>query len=218
MIEFIKVSKSYGKGAKAPVVHNLSFHLSEKQSLQIIGAEHTGKSTVLKLICGTEYPSRGKVERQGKLSWIANTLKYEKTMSLVQNLRFYARIAGQNDFTAYREEVDHLLRGQIDFGLKVHEISGLQKRLLSVAATICLPFDVFLFDDQLYPKNQMDDEIETLFRDKIQSLQQIIVASSNVNMNKDFIDAILVLDNEQSRLYSSAEDAREHIAMIHGVV
>jgi ABC-type ATPase involved in cell division len=59
MIHFDKVTKVYPDDSKA--LEDVSFSIEPKEFVSIVGHSGAGKTTLIKLILGEEYPSRGKV-------------------------------------------------------------------------------------------------------------------------------------------------------------
>src|SRR4051812_41473804 len=56
------LSKSFGGSA---VLDNLSLHLEKVHTLVLVGPSGGGKSTLLRIIAGLEFPDSGKVEIDG---------------------------------------------------------------------------------------------------------------------------------------------------------
>ena len=54
--------------AKMTVFSNLSFEIKQGETVGIIGKNGAGKSTVMKLIAGVTYPTKGKVSVRGKVA------------------------------------------------------------------------------------------------------------------------------------------------------
>jgi ATP-binding cassette subfamily F protein uup len=52
------LTKSY---ADKPLFENLTFHIQEGDKIALVALNGTGKSTLLKILCGQEIPDEGKV-------------------------------------------------------------------------------------------------------------------------------------------------------------
>lgn len=59
MIELINFSKSYNKNSFA--VENISFSINKGSITGLLGSNGSGKTTILKAICGFHYPTSGKI-------------------------------------------------------------------------------------------------------------------------------------------------------------
>ena len=64
-IEFKNVSFTY-PGAKEPALKNVSFRINPGQSVCLVGENGSGKSTIVKLLCGLYKPDKGEILINGK--------------------------------------------------------------------------------------------------------------------------------------------------------
>ncbi len=64
-IEFENVSFSYPNSNKI-VLKNISFHIKKGEIVSFVGANGSGKSTIIKLICGLYKPNKGIIRINGK--------------------------------------------------------------------------------------------------------------------------------------------------------
>ncbi len=63
---FIKVTGINAGYGNVPVLHNITFHVNEGETVAIIGPNGAGKSTLLKTISGLMKPTSGSIEFLGK--------------------------------------------------------------------------------------------------------------------------------------------------------
>lgn len=64
MIQMYNVSKIYDNGVKA--LNDITLHISKGEFVFLVGPSGAGKTTLIKLICREELPSRGQVLFNGK--------------------------------------------------------------------------------------------------------------------------------------------------------
>ena len=70
MIEFRNVSKSFWTGKSRKVIlDQASFTVQIGQSLGILAANGTGKTTVINMMAGLEQPDEGKILRTSRVSF-----------------------------------------------------------------------------------------------------------------------------------------------------
>ncbi|WP_298496722.1 nitrate ABC transporter ATP-binding protein [uncultured Maritimibacter sp.] len=67
VLEFSNVSKSFGQGTQAAhVLKNIDLSVEEGEFLVLLGFSGTGKTTLINLMAGLEFPTEGKVTFKGK--------------------------------------------------------------------------------------------------------------------------------------------------------
>ncbi|WP_126175622.1 heme ABC exporter ATP-binding protein CcmA [Tsuneonella rigui] len=75
----------------------LSFALGASQALQVVGANGTGKSSLLRIVAGLLRPFAGSVERAGYVALLDGNLPLDEHLSLGETLAFWGRIDGVNE-------------------------------------------------------------------------------------------------------------------------
>lgn len=148
MIRFDAVAKVYeSRKLRREVFHELTFTIGRGESLAICGANGAGKSTLLRLIAGVEYPTRGTVTRTMRTSWpIGYASCFELTMTGADNVRFLARLYGQDEraMVAYVEDFAQL--GIYMDQPVMNYSSGMVSRL-AFGVSLAIDFDCYLVDE-----------------------------------------------------------------------
>ncbi|ANY20001.1 Cytochrome c biogenesis ATP-binding export protein CcmA [Tsuneonella dongtanensis] len=72
----------------------LSFALGSGEALQIVGANGTGKSSLLRILAGLLRPYAGTVERDGAIALLDGNLPLDAHLPLGKALDFWARLDG----------------------------------------------------------------------------------------------------------------------------
>ena len=62
MISINSLTVAYGGFT---LLNDINFHISENDKIGLVGKNGAGKSTILKLICGLQNPTSGKVAEDG---------------------------------------------------------------------------------------------------------------------------------------------------------
>lgn len=216
MICFENVSKTVGSGRGAvSILNNVEVTFPAGMCVAIVGGQGSGKSTVLKMISGIDFPTRGKIRTNLDISWVASQVQLENKMTVRQNIRFLGRLAGCSDLDEFEANV----RGVIDLGAKYYRSAGsltrLERRALTVATTLTIDFDVYLFD--AFPSfrglgNQ--DKLEELF-EKRRTDAGILFCGNRQDLANN-CDAALLLHNRQLKYYSNVEESLKDFDRIIG--
>lgn len=127
------------------VFSGLAFELTDGGLLLVTGANGTGKTSLLRVICGFLHPEAGKIEWNGSglrilgddyirnLAYVGHMNAIKDDLSVLENLRFAAQLAG---LTSNRSEIFQAL-GRFAFGgfedLPCKFLSQGQKRRLALA-------------------------------------------------------------------------------------
>ena len=208
-ISFKNVNFSYLKRGKN--IENVSFSLAKGQSLGIIGATGSGKSTLIKLlmrfydvdggeICvgGKDVRSYDKAELSGLFGVaLQNDFLYSETVS--ENIRFgrdisdeevvrAAKIAQAHDFiTAFPDGYGHILTQ------KGTNISGGQKQRILIARAVAARPEILILDDSSSALDyKTDAALRTALAKETDSMTVITVAQRVSSVKS--CDLIIVLD------------------------
>ncbi len=100
-----------GKKEEREVLKNINLTIKKGEVVGLIGVNGSGKSTLLKLMTKIIYPTKGKVETQGKLTSLLELgAGFHQDFSGRENIYFNASIFGLT-----RKEIDARLQQIIDF-------------------------------------------------------------------------------------------------------
>lgn len=96
VIEFDNVSFKY-PGTKDYAIKNLSFKISTSNRIAIVGANGSGKTTMIKLLCGLYKPQEGSITLNGKDIYEYNQEEYMKLFTIVfQDFKLLSLPIGEN--------------------------------------------------------------------------------------------------------------------------
>ncbi|MCS6839834.1 MAG: ABC transporter ATP-binding protein [Roseiflexus sp.] len=134
------------------VLAGVSFELRTGETLVVAGANGSGKSSLLRVICGLQRPARGTVtirvngtvlhptEALHLLGWVAPDLHLYRELTALENLAFFAAVRGvrctRADLEALLDEVG--LGGRGDDLLATYS-SGMTQRLRYAYALLHRP-------------------------------------------------------------------------------
>lgn len=148
MIQLENVVKDYQtRSGPVRVLDGISLSVHPGQQLGILGRNGAGKSTMIRLISGTEKPTAGAVRRSMSVSWpLAFGGAFQGTLTGYDNLRFICRVYGVDptscvDFVEDFSELGIYLREPIR-----SYSSGMRARL-AFAISMTVDFDCYLIDE-----------------------------------------------------------------------
>jgi sulfate transport system ATP-binding protein len=171
------LSKSF---KKTTVLENIDFDVAEGESLVLLGASGSGKTTILRIIAGLEEPDTGRVILHGKdvtelparergVGVIFQSYALFPRMSVEQNIGYGLRIRRRSR-QEVKETIDRLV-GLV--GLEEHrlkypsQLSGGQQQRVAIARTLAYKPQVLLFDE---PFGALDAQMRVRLRREIHQL------------------------------------------------
>ena len=195
---------NFGFSKEANLLNNLSFQISQGQSLAIVGAVGKGKTTLLQLLLAELNPTSGQIVIPKK--WTVGFVPQEAFIvnsSLKENIIF-----GKKDVTAQhienalqvsclKSDVAILPAGlNTEIGEKGVNLSGGQKQRVSLARTVIAEPDLILLDD---PLSAVDPHTEDLLVEHLLfgewKNKTLICATHRISHLKKF-DRILLLKDQ----------------------
>ena len=190
IINIEHISKVYGEKT---VFDDASFGIQEGDKIGIVGINGTGKSTLLKMICGEEVPDSGQIVRQNGL----------RTAYVPQNpvfpegadIRSYAIEGSESESWKVESNLTEL--GITDYSAKISSLSGGQKRRVVLASTLAGQYDVLLLDE---PTNHLDGEMIDWLEDYLSGYRGTVIM---VTHDRYFLDRVTnrILEISHGKMY-----------------
>ena len=127
------------------IFSNVSFSLERGERLALLGGNGSGKSSILKLICGQSIPYTGLVEIGSRL-----TISYvpQDASFLEGDLSEYAG-ERQIDETLFKAILRKLDFSRIQFDKDMRDYSAGQKKKVLIATSLCERANVYIWDEPL---------------------------------------------------------------------
>ena len=167
MIRFVDVHKSYRVGGRdIPALEPFNLDIADGEVFGIIGHSGAGKSTLIRLINLLERPSGGRIliddtdittlpdpalrTARQRIGMIFQHFNLLSSQTVVENIAFPMRIAGNIDAATIRARVDELLQR---VGLGPHadkypsQLSGGQKQRVGIARALANRPSILLCDE-----------------------------------------------------------------------
>jgi capsular polysaccharide transport system ATP-binding protein len=197
-------------GANQPLLDGVDFFTDRGMHVGILGGAKAGKSTMLRLICGTDFADSGAIERSGRISWPIPLSTFLTTSSTVaMNIRFMARLYGVKD-EAFPRRTAEMLDFAEFLNVPLKNCPKFVKPRLALAIPIGIGFDIYLFDQSFAP---VDKEFREMAKELIVeriSGSGYVLATSNPGEVEQNCNSVYVLDSGRARYFEAAKDGVEH--------
>jgi capsular polysaccharide transport system ATP-binding protein len=137
----------YHAGVAHTLFDNLTFDLAPGEHMAVLGRNGQGKSTLVKLLGGVNYPSAGTIDWTGRCSWpLGFTGGVLGGMSGMDNIRFLARIYRQ-PFEGLAARVDDFAELGDALAMPIRRYSTGMRARLSFGISLAIEFDCYLIDE-----------------------------------------------------------------------
>lgn len=214
-IEFRQVNFQY-PNAEENVLEDISFKINPGETLAIIGATGSGKSTLINLIPRFYDVTSGEVLVNGRNvkeyteEALNNTIGFVTQTAIIFSGNIEENIAyGENDKASLTEnDIQHAAKiaqasefiEKLDEGYESHvaqsgtNFSGGQKQRISIARAIARDPEILIFDDSFSALDfKTDRQLRDALKNELAHTTKVIVAQ-RVGTIKD-VDQIIVLEN-----------------------
>ena len=200
----------YRHPAKKIVLDNIQLTIERGEKIGIIGANGSGKSTMLKLISGILKPSSGNVRVKGKVAPLIELgAGFDADLSVRDNIVLYGVMLG------YSQEE---MKGRADLILKFAELedyalvpvkglsSGMTARLGFAIATDTKP-DILILDEVLSVgdvtfKNKCSQRMEEFWQDHV----TVLLVSHSMDLIRQNCHKAIWLEQGQIKMIGQADD------------
>lgn len=200
------VSKLYGDKW---IFDDISCGIQEGEKIGIIGINGTGKTTLLRIIAGTEEPDQGQVVRQNgaKLAYLTQLHEFpEEETVLSYVVSGSAAVKGSwggtdaGDVDIMEHEARSMLNtfGILEHDAKMGTLSGGQKKRAALARTLLLPSDILILDE---PTNHLDEDMIRWLEQYLRRYRGTVIT---VTHDRYFLDQVTnrILEISRGKIYS----------------
>ena len=151
LLNFEHIYKSYGD---RQILEDVTFYLRPKDRLGVVGVNGCGKSTLLKIAAGDERADEGSVSTDPnvRVAYLSQDMRDEPENTVIEQV-----LRGQSE--ELREVAEYEAREMLsklginDFGKKMRELSGGQRKRVALVQCLISPADVLILDE---PTNHLD--------------------------------------------------------------
>ena len=207
MIELINVYKEYKvNNSKKIVLNNISLKLNANKGIAILGNNGQGKSTLMRMIAGTELPNKGYFVRNTTLSWpMGLSGTFQPSMTGRDNMKFVARIYDRNvkEVNDYVEEFSEL-KEYLD--MPVSTYSNGMKSKLAFGLSLAINFETYLIDEIIsVGDNSFRIKSKEELKKKVTNAKVILI-SHHMETIREFCDKVAILKDGNLVLYNDIEE------------
>ncbi len=209
-VELRAVRKNSFGALEDPLFDGLDISVASGAHVGILGAQKTGKSTLLRMICGTEPVDDGLVERTSRVSWpIPLNSFLNRTSSVATNIRFVGRIYGISDNEFPRRIAE--LGAIADFlNVKLQKCPSFVTMRLAFALGVGIDCDLYLFDERIIPPEKDFREHAVKAVERLKEQRGLILATRMPAEVEAHCDSVYVLENGRANYFPNAAEAVVH--------
>jgi len=146
--------------SELPLFEPVSFSMKAGDAIQISGTNGSGKTSLLRCLCGLSHRHEGFISWNGcnidedkigfyaQLLYIGHSLGLKPKLSIEQNLDFYQQLRFPKDEDSLIQALEQLKIGAYHDEL-VGNLSAGQKRRVALARILCEPVSLWVLDEPM---------------------------------------------------------------------
>jgi ABC-2 type transport system ATP-binding protein len=207
LLETKNLSKRYEDGVLA--LDNVSFSVDRGQVYAMLGANGAGKTTAINIFFNFIEPTQGgafvdglashehPLDAKAKLAFVSENVLLYSNFTAIQNLDFFARLAGKDDYARrdYEEVLQRVGLQSDAFDKKLRGFSKGMRQKCGIAIAILKDAPAILLDE---PTSGLDPKSGFEFTSLLQSLRAegkaILMSTHDVFRAKEIADTVGIMN------------------------
>ena len=210
MLSIRNLTKSYRTGSgRKYVFRDVSLEFPEDVNIGIIGANGVGKSTLLRILGGIDYPDSGTIECDRTMSWpLGLSGGFVGNLSGRENCRVICRIYGMSD-RQIRDKLGFIkelagIEEYFEEPIKYYS-SGMRSRV-GFALSIAFDFEILLIDELMSVGDRSFREVARNALDEKRGKSNIIMVSHSMGSIREFCDIGILLKDGKLTIYDDIDE------------
>ncbi len=197
LINIENVTKSY---TERKLFEDASFSMQEGEKVGVIGINGTGKTTLLRMIMGTEEPEEGNITIANHvvMRYLPQHPEFTADKSSLECV-LQGNITEENRWSIESEAKTMMTRlGIQDFTQPAGQLSGGQRKRLALISALLSPADILLLDE---PTNHLDNDMADWLEDYLKKWKGAFLM---VTHDRYFLDSVCnrIIEIDKGKIYS----------------
>ena len=210
MIQLDNVFKYYKThGHRKVVLDHISLDFMAGRSYGILGVNGAGKSTMMRILGGTELPNSGRVRRNVRVSWpLGFSGGFHPKLTGRENVQFVARLYGADvrRVTHFVEDFAEI-GAYIDVPIMTYS-SGMAARL-AFGLSIAIDFECYLIDEVTAVGDARFAQRCKEEFDKRKKKSDVIMISHSMPTLQEYCDRGIVIVGGRVHVFQTVDEAIE---------
>lgn len=211
----------FEKGAQDAILKSVSADLREGRLIALVGADGSGKTTLMRVMAGLLKPQKGTVRIFGEELYSEHLSKLQSfcgympqqfglytDLSVEENLTLYADLFGLSDLDRKERFVELLsMTGLTDFTARpAGKLSGGMKQKLGLACALLNRPKILLLDEPSVGVDPLSRrELWAILKKNVQSGAMTVVVATTYMDEASLCDDVLIVENGEVVLHNTPE-------------
>lgn len=211
-----KISKGY---SDRQLLDGCSLAVGQGDKIGLIGVNGTGKSTLLKVMAGVDFPDSGTVTRSGgvRVAYLPQNPEFAPETTVLQQVMTgvaidkarakEAKVVQQADEYQCKSILTQL--GLSDYDQPIGQLSGGQRRRVALACALAAESEVLILDE---PTNHIDSEMVDWLESYLKRYQGAILM---VTHDRYFLERVVnrIVELDRGKLYSYPANYSQYLEL-----
>lgn len=195
MIEVKNLYLNYIKEYSA--LFNINLSVLDKEKVALIGDDESGKTSLIRCICGLEHYNKGEIylnkinlkkinfKKDVNMLYLSSTPVFFAGKSVYYNLAYSLKLRNYSE-NIINQKINRALDNLGLEGIKEKKIKNLtqeEKQIVNIARSILREADIYLIDDIFKFDKQTNEKIAHVLKESFNENASIIYCLNNKNAN-----------------------------------